>query len=321
MASEKKLGTVESSEQLIFDLYIDLRRRINDWAKVTDQTAQARMGYIGQHLVSVVTGFPGGKSGARGMDIVLPNREFAEIKTCYRVDQLGKCLNCGAGVASIEEKCVVCGSADIDRKDDSKWLIGIRNVDEFDEILAPKTYYLVLFDFVGENAPGTIRASIWTVDPMAPGFAFCMVDYYLEIRAKSKSKAPFNLWPFLPKFELMGPTLIYRSLITEAVKTEVFPGRDAPQPYPLSPLKEFSRSRNVTDEAINHFAKWLNHAFKGDLKKADKLEELDKYRGKFPTASFIDHLADAVYWPRIEQHIDGLPDKLKAKIKAIKAKL
>lgn len=63
------LGTIEASEALIKDLYIDLRAKVNAWSKITQQTPQARMGYVGQHLVSVVTGYPGGKSGARGYDL------------------------------------------------------------------------------------------------------------------------------------------------------------------------------------------------------------------------------------------------------------
>ena len=46
------------------------------------------MGYVGQHLVSVVTGYPGGKSGARGYDLVKDDERHGEIKTCYRVDQV-----------------------------------------------------------------------------------------------------------------------------------------------------------------------------------------------------------------------------------------
>lgn len=95
-----QLGTLEASEQLIQDLYINLRNKVNAWSQITMQTPQARMGYIGQHLVSVVTGFPGGKSGARGYDLVMNNNKYGEIKTCYRVDQLGTCNNCGAAVSS-----------------------------------------------------------------------------------------------------------------------------------------------------------------------------------------------------------------------------
>ena len=54
-----QLGTLEASEELIRDLYIDLRNKVNMWSRITMQTPQARMGYIGQHLTSVVTGFPG----------------------------------------------------------------------------------------------------------------------------------------------------------------------------------------------------------------------------------------------------------------------
>lgn len=92
------LGTIEASEALIKDLYIDLRAKVNAWSKITQQTPQARMGYVGQHLVSVVTGYPGGKSGARGYDLVIDDERHGEIKTCYRVDQLGSCNACGAVV-------------------------------------------------------------------------------------------------------------------------------------------------------------------------------------------------------------------------------
>ena len=73
MATKFSLGTIEASEQLLQDLYLDLRVKILRWAPLTKQTAQARMGYVGQHLVSVVTGLPGGKSGARGHDLIHPD--------------------------------------------------------------------------------------------------------------------------------------------------------------------------------------------------------------------------------------------------------
>lgn len=38
------LGTIEASEALIKDLYIDLRAKVNAWSKITQQTPQARMG-------------------------------------------------------------------------------------------------------------------------------------------------------------------------------------------------------------------------------------------------------------------------------------
>ena len=125
-----ELGKRESSEMLLKDLFVDLRRKVNFWSTYTEQTPQARMGYIGQHLVSVVTGYKGGKSGARGYDLVLPNGEYGEIKTCTKIDQLGKCKECGNAVSSLEIACPSCNSDKIERKDDSKWLIDVRNEKE-----------------------------------------------------------------------------------------------------------------------------------------------------------------------------------------------
>ena len=126
-----ELGTVEASEAILEDLYVTLRRSLAKWAAVTNQTPQARMGYIGQHLTSVVTGFPGGRSGARGKDLIsIPGGKSAEIKTCSRVDQLGACVSCNHAVSSIELACPSCGGTTINRKDDSKWLIGPKSEQE-----------------------------------------------------------------------------------------------------------------------------------------------------------------------------------------------
>jgi predicted RNA-binding Zn-ribbon protein involved in translation (DUF1610 family) len=259
MPPHPQLGTVEASEQLLRDLYIDLRAKIRRWAAVTKQTPQARMGYVGQHLVSVVTGLEGGRSGARGKDLIIPPDEYAEIKTCYRIDQLGNCLKCGARVASVENECPNCGSAEIERHDDSKWLIGFQHEDDFRVLLRPKWYFLALFEFAEPPQVDTIQASIWRVDPHCPGFALCLVDYRYNIQAKSKSGAPFNLWPYLPKFDFMRPLLIYRARIEadDSVNTLVFPGRDAPQPHLLKPLGEYRRSRNLSDESLTSLAREL----------------------------------------------------------------
>lgn len=46
---------IELANMLINDLYLDLRRKVNYWSDITKQTPQAKMGYIGQHLVSIVS--------------------------------------------------------------------------------------------------------------------------------------------------------------------------------------------------------------------------------------------------------------------------
>lgn len=319
--TEHKLGTIEAANTLITELYIELRRRVNQWASITHQTAQARMGYVGQHLVSVVTGFQGGRSGARGKDLLLGKDKFAEIKTCYRVDQLGKCNSCGAVIASIEDACPECGSSDVKRNDDSKWLIGIRNDEEFSTILDPVYYYLVLFDFTDLAKPHTIRASVYRVDSLAPGFAYCMVDYYLNIRAKSKSKAPYNLWPFQLKFALMRPLLIYRSLISsdDSITTETFPGRDNPVAYPFPPMSDYGRATNLTTSCLQDIARRFGVLSKGSSPARSELLTLieQKIRPHMPADLFIDALAHAMYMPVIKKHIPSLPSHLKEKIKAI----
>jgi len=45
-----QLGDLASSEELIKDLFVDLRQKTWKWAIITKQTPQARMGYVGQHL-------------------------------------------------------------------------------------------------------------------------------------------------------------------------------------------------------------------------------------------------------------------------------
>lgn len=309
------LGTVEASEQLINDLYIELRKKVNLWSSITHQTPQARMGYIGQHLVSVVTGFPGGRSGARGKDLILPNDKYAEIKTCYRVDQLGKCNSCGTAVSGIESICPECGSTDLKRNDDSKWLIGIRHDEEFAAILEPKYYYLVLFEFTDLQMPDTIRASIWRVDPTIPGFAYCMIDYYKNIRSASTSKAPFNMWPFQLKFDLMRPTLIYRSYITkeDKVQTEIFPGRDPETLHSLQPLPHYSKAQNLTREKILSFANMIQVDIQPVGNKKKLLEQVQHFldESDLPPQTVADKLAEALYLPGTEQHLYELPQSLK----------
>ena len=309
--TSRQLGTVAASEKLISELYLSLRHTINEWASVTDQTAQARMGYVGQHLVSVVTGFPGGKSGARGRDLLLPGDEHAEIKTCYRVDQLGSCNTCGARVASIELTCANCSSEDVKRNDDSKWLITIRDDDEFANILDPASYYLVLFDFVAIEVRQDIRASIWRVDPKCPGFSLCMVDYYLNIRANSRSRAAFNLWPFMLKFYLMRPVLVYRSLISidDAIQTVLFPSRDAEFVETVLPLTAHAQSTNLSADKIGRVARQLGVADDAGQSKRDRLQRIEDFVDAqgYDVGDLADLIAIELYRDEVRGHLNGLP--------------
>jgi MamI restriction endonuclease len=310
--SHYRLGTVAASEAVIRDLYLKLRTELFNWASVTYQTPQPRMGYIGQHLTSVVTGYPGGRSGARGKDLILPGNRFAEIKTCYRVDQLGSCAVCRELVASIELACPVCGSSDIVRKDDSKWLISPKHDADMRSLFDPAAYYLVLFDFEDLKHPTVINARIWEVDPRRPGFAYCLVDYYFKIRARSISGAPFNLWPFQLKFQLMEPTLIYHAKIDSSnnIVTLVFPNElGAPQLYELAPLTEFSRSSNLTPEAIVSVSESFAIGQRAGVSKLAALHVLEAQRRRqgWPNSQLVRSLVRGIYGD-LAEYREWLPE-------------
>jgi hypothetical protein len=315
-----KIGTVEASEQLLREVYIDLREKLKLWSAITHQTGQARMGYIGQHLVSVVTGYPGGKSGARGDDIRMEGGAVGEIKTCSRIDQLGRCNECGVRVAPQEQSCSACGSSVIVRLEDSKWLIGLRNDDEFAGVLDPKLYFLVLFDFKDFTSPDTIVASIWTVDPKAPGFSLCMIDYYLNIRSKSSSKAPFNLWPYSLKFELMKPLLIYQSEIwsDNSIHTAVFPSTSAGNETVLQSLESHASSRNLTVDKVLAVAKELGVQVPsaGSKRKLRALEAIRDHCAavEMSNSDLCDIIAKALYLPDILPKRQSIPLKLKKQV-------
>ncbi len=305
-------GTPEHAAELLTDLYVRLRRDLQRWAAVTHQTPQPRMGYVGQHLVSVVTGFPGGRSGARGDDLKLPNGNVAEIKCCYRVDQLGQCGDCATVVASIEKVCPNpdCGSQRLIRKDDSKWLLSPKTEQELRELFVPVAYYLVLFEFVDINSGNDIDVRIFEIDPRSLGFSLCLIDYYFNIRAKSKSKAPFNLWPGSPKLCMMKPSEIYWAVIgaDDTIDTQIFPGRDSPRLFVFGDLASYSRSDTMSEAAIDAFAAGRGIRFKKDARsgapiqrRSRKLQQIQKLREmeKWDDGLLADDFARAVYRYRL----------------------
>lgn len=309
-AAERK----QTSEELIKDLFVDLCSKVNKWAALTQQTSQARMGYIGQHLTSIVTGLPGSKTGARGDDLVHQDGKHSEIKTCYRVDQLGECKKCHTKVAIQDYQCPFCGSDDLIRKDDSKWLLGIPATDfaekEFNDLFKNVNFYLVLFEFEDLNKPENIIISIWSVDPCHRGFSYCMLDYYKNIWTKSKSHAPFNLWPYSLKFELMSPTLIYRSMIDIQgnINTLLFPEITAPVPCNLSDLTTLP-ARSFHQPSLVKLAETYGITVSVKSSASQILRLLQEYRtnNNIPDATLIEQLQKVMYEHRIKEYIDLLP--------------
>ncbi|MDO4225254.1 MAG: MamI family restriction endonuclease, partial [Bergeyella zoohelcum] len=77
--------------EFLNDLIIKPRVDIRKWANITKQTPTLKIGYIGQYLSSLILGMEGGRTGARGHDII----DGTEVKSCTKVDQADKCKDCG----------------------------------------------------------------------------------------------------------------------------------------------------------------------------------------------------------------------------------
>src|SRR5699024_6149554 len=233
----------------------------------------------------------------------------------------GKCDSCSAVVSSVETSCSVCGGVTVTRKDDSKWLIGIKTPLDFEQVLEPVRYYLVLFEFddIKDATNDDIIASIWEVDPLVPGFAYCMVDYKLNIQTKSTSKAPFNLWPWSPKFYMMLPQLIYQSVIdANSVNTLIFPNSNTSNSaeetiWPVFP--SLQRSTALTSQAVTEVLIKLGGTPLNS--RLANLQNIEKLRATVSNAHLCDLFATAVYRPRVHRHFGDLSVKMQSALKSL----
>lgn len=309
-----QLKTLECINALINDLYIDLRKKVNYWSLLTDQTPQARMGYIGQHLVSAVTGYKGGKSGARGKDLVISDTEYAEIKTCSKVDQLGKCKNCGSPVSPNETRCSFCRSDRIERKNDSKWLISIKaeqpstnTLKDSEDILIninkPKYFYFVLFEFKTISDPNSpIVVTIYRVDPKQNGFTLCMLDYFYNI----KNNAPFNMWPHKLKFNLCNPEIIYRSEINiDGTINTIHFDNENPMVVPFDNLSRYSRS-DIKPEQLSDLCREFEISVSTDRNTVLSTIENKAQSTNMPNSVLISRFANAFYKNPMHKAIEKL---------------
>lgn len=199
--------------ELIADLYLQPRSAILKWSQVTNQTAQVRIAYPGQHLASLVSGIPGTGTAARGNDLA----DGSEIKSCSRADQLGKCKECGGGVLPHQEQCPTCNSSNIDRKTDSHWIFSIKSKQELDQYLSCPRILLVLFDRMVDGSD-VIRSRIWEIWPSSARhlyFRWFVEDYwennYLYKLDKGLTPAPLNLHPLQFDFYMMNPVCTFEA--------------------------------------------------------------------------------------------------------------
>lgn len=137
-------------------------RQLTGWQKVTQQTSQLDSGYLGQHLVSLISGTPGRGRGSRGKghDLI----DGSEIK-----------------VAS------TLGAIDVPR-----WNHGaFRDQSKVNRYLESPRVYFVLFDTPQKTEEFPLRIRVWRVSPMTDAVFSNVVKTW----ASRKSSGNFQLHP------------------------------------------------------------------------------------------------------------------------------
>ena len=182
---------IENIKSFINEIIIKPKHALTKWATITNQTPAAKIGYIGQHLTSLITGVPGTGTGARGDDLA----DGSEVKSCNKVDQVDKCKDCGSRVLRMEKQCSACGSTNIDRKADSKWLFSIRDQHELDQYKNLDRIVLLLMDYpnfdIGDY--NDIRISVFEIYPKESRMSvFNELIQNLSTKTGSKSKYKSN---------------------------------------------------------------------------------------------------------------------------------
>lgn len=263
--------------ECISDLYINPKKSIVKWSKITNQTPQGKFAYPSQHLASLITGIKGMGSAARGDDLA----DGTEVKSCSRADQLNSCKDCGANVLSWQEECAVCGSKNISTDISSHWIFPIRSDEEL-ELLTGKMPRIILILFDKEDLGlENIRIRAWTVDTNNFYVKEFFTDYYVNnFKKKTESgdnPAPCNLHPLKYDFYMMKPKLIFHSDIIENDVKVVFWDINNPKEQPMA-------SRLLTKEQlVRIFGEGTEKIKKRDIVKKHPFipqEEFDKLKMK-----------------------------------------
>lgn len=206
--------------EFLNDLIIKPRVDIRKWADITKQTPTLKIGYIGQHLSSLILGMEGGRTGARGHDII----DGTEVKSCTKVDQADKCKDCGERIMRIETSCFNCGSTNINRKNDSKWLFSVRSEEELIQYKNLNRIFLLISDYPNFNNKdfSSIRFEgfeIYPTNQRMEKFNFLIENHYNNIylpkQLSGQKTNPMNLHPYSFQFYLCNPIKIFSCIIKD----------------------------------------------------------------------------------------------------------
>lgn len=211
-------NNIEKIKKFINEIIIAPKHALTKWAKITNQTPAAKIGYIGQHLTSLITGVPGTGSGARGDDLA----DGSEVKSCNKVDQADKCKDCGARVLRFENTCSACGSTNIERKDDSKWLFSIRDEYELNQYKNLDRVILLLMDYPKFHLEDykdirIIVFEIYPKDERMKVFNELISNHYYHIflpkQRNNQKTNPMNLYPWSFQFYKCNPIKTFECII------------------------------------------------------------------------------------------------------------
>ena len=206
--------------KFIDEIIVSPKHLLREWSVITNQTPAAKLGYIGQHLASLITGIPGTGSGARGDDLL----DGSEVKSCNKVDQADKCKDCGARVMRYEDFCPNCGSTNILRKDDSKWLFTVRSQAELEQYLNMDRVVLILMDYPNfyKDDFKDIRILCFEIYPKEDrGKVFRDLisnhynNIYLPKLTANEKTNPMNLHPWSYQFYKCNPIKIFECTVKD----------------------------------------------------------------------------------------------------------
>lgn len=204
--------------EFLNELIIAPRINLHKWSKLTNQTPAIKIGYIGQHLASLITGIPGTGSGARGDDLI----DHSEVKSCNKIDQVDKCKKCNSRVLRFQSHCPICGSTNINRKNDSKWLFFPRSQAELDQYINLSRLILILMDYPNFTKYdfSDIRISAFEIYPREDrmsSFKELITNYYNNIyltkHDDSGKTNPMNLHPLSFQFYKCNPIKTFECII------------------------------------------------------------------------------------------------------------
>lgn len=166
----------ELTKKLIKEQVIEQRVNLHFWRKLTGQPAQIDTGYIGQHLVSIITGIKGGGFRGKGLDL----EDGSEIKSANFLDSLDK-----------------NGSTS------PRWNFTCNSVEEMESLLDYPSIYLVSIDL---NPNESVRVRVWKLYPKKhDAFKKRYIEWmeklgYPKLRNPKRQAVNFQLFPPRHKF-------------------------------------------------------------------------------------------------------------------------